>query len=274
MPSWATEALKLLGFTTPFVYAAATYGFFHWFDKKASGQAKGAIAAWFKPLPYDKTAVSQALVEIFDRVYTHRLFSLVAFSRSAAISSGMIAIVYFERGALNYYGTFDGTIFKYSLFMMYSLSFTNIISDYASLFVVRRWLVRAAERPFMALWAGPLAGVCVVACAYLLQLLLFSLMGIVIGSHPSKVVVGILSTYAIPRGAPQNTVIAALAVHLWLPLFAVSVLVVQGINSFLWAARKMQWFLKQGQHHPLDAIGYVAAAIVFIVTAMAQAVWR
>jgi hypothetical protein len=29
--------MKLLGFTTPLLYAAATYGFFLWLDKKASG---------------------------------------------------------------------------------------------------------------------------------------------------------------------------------------------------------------------------------------------
>jgi hypothetical protein len=37
MPGWLTEMLKLLGFTTPFIYAVTTYGFFHWLDKKASG---------------------------------------------------------------------------------------------------------------------------------------------------------------------------------------------------------------------------------------------
>jgi hypothetical protein len=44
MPGWLTEALKLLGFTAPFAYAAAVYGVFHFLDKKASGQAKKAIA--------------------------------------------------------------------------------------------------------------------------------------------------------------------------------------------------------------------------------------
>jgi hypothetical protein len=35
-----------------------------------------------------------------------------------------------------------------------------------------------------------------------------------------------------------------------------------------------QWFIKQGQHHPLEAIGYVAAAAVFVGTAIAHAIWR
>jgi hypothetical protein len=49
MPTWLSEVLKLLGFSTPFVYAAAVYGFFHYLDKKASGQAKKAISAWLQP---------------------------------------------------------------------------------------------------------------------------------------------------------------------------------------------------------------------------------
>jgi hypothetical protein len=63
MPSWLSEILKLTGFTTPFVYAAAVYGFFHYVDKKASAQAKKAISAWLQPKEYDKTAVADAIVE-------------------------------------------------------------------------------------------------------------------------------------------------------------------------------------------------------------------
>jgi hypothetical protein len=35
----------------------------------------------------------------------------------------------------------------------------------------------------------------------------------------------------------------------------------------------MQWFLKQGHLHPLDAIGYVAAVIVFLATIAGRAVF-
>jgi hypothetical protein len=67
MPSWLSEVLKLMGFTTPFVYAAAVYGFFHYLDKKASGPAKKAISGWLQPKGYDKAAVVDATVEIFDQ---------------------------------------------------------------------------------------------------------------------------------------------------------------------------------------------------------------
>ena len=45
MPNWLTEVLKLLGLTTPFIYAAASYRFFHWLDQKASGPAKEAFSS-------------------------------------------------------------------------------------------------------------------------------------------------------------------------------------------------------------------------------------
>jgi hypothetical protein len=47
MPSWAIEALKLFGFTTPFISAAATYGLLHWLDKKAAGPAKTGLTPGF-----------------------------------------------------------------------------------------------------------------------------------------------------------------------------------------------------------------------------------
>jgi hypothetical protein len=85
MPGLA-EILKALGFTTPFIYAAATYGFFHWLDKKASGPAKRAISGWLEPREYDRAAVAAAIVELFDRVYTRPLLRWFAFVRSALIT--------------------------------------------------------------------------------------------------------------------------------------------------------------------------------------------
>jgi hypothetical protein len=38
----------------------------------------------------------------------------------------------------------------------------------------------------------------------------------------------------------------------------------------LGAARKAQWFLKDGKEHPLDAVGYVAACIVFLSVVACQ----
>jgi hypothetical protein len=85
VPSWLSEVLKLLGFSAPFVYAAAVYGFFHYLDQNASESAKKAISDWLQPREYHKTAVADALIEIFDRLYTRPLLGWRAFMRSSFI---------------------------------------------------------------------------------------------------------------------------------------------------------------------------------------------
>jgi hypothetical protein len=56
---------------------------------------------------------------------------------------------------------------------------------------------------------------------------------------------------------------SAFVVHLWLPLFALSSLVVRLIYLLFRALEWAEWFLKQGDAHPLKAIGIVATVIVF-----------
>jgi hypothetical protein len=63
---------------------------------------------------------------------------------------------------------------------------------------------------------------------------------------------------------------AALAVHLWLPLLALAIVCTQAITWLSGAVRFMQWFIKQGQVHPYEAVGYVAAPLVFIIAAGIQ----
>jgi hypothetical protein len=55
----------------------------------------------------------------------------------------------------------------------------------------------------------------------------------------------------------------AFVIHLWLPLFALSLVVVKLLYLIFRAVEWAQWFLKQGDAHPLKAIGIVATIIVF-----------
>jgi hypothetical protein len=66
------QLLEVLGHGAPFFYAAATYGLFHWLDGQASDSAKKAIADWLQPKQYDSTAVSNAIIDLFNRI--HRVF--------------------------------------------------------------------------------------------------------------------------------------------------------------------------------------------------------
>src|SRR6478736_2969968 len=88
------KVLQLLGLGTPFLYAAAAFVCFHYLDKKASAQAKVAIATWFKAIAASQNDVSSALVEVFDRIYTQPLLGWRALRRSAIISTTLSIIYY------------------------------------------------------------------------------------------------------------------------------------------------------------------------------------
>jgi hypothetical protein len=62
---------------------------------------------------------------------------------------------------------------------------------------------------------------------------------------------------------PQLAVVPTLAVHLWLSLPALCIVLRRVLNWHRLGVGVAQWFFKDGKDHPLDAIGYVAAALVF-----------
>jgi|SRR5262245_3632240 len=277
MPTWLSEVLKLIGFTTPFVYAAAVYGFFHYLDKKASGQAKKAISGWLQPREYDKAAVADASIEIFDRLYTSPLLSWRAFRRSALFTLCMSAIFVYE--SENFPSVSHvieagkaekpltvlqaGQVSAWIILIVTTLG--NMIGDYAALFIIRPLLIFGKRRPIAALLLGPIAGILVVLLAF----------GLFIW-----ISVGLIKAFVEFRETPVSLVSASLVweallpagfvVHLWLPLFALCVLLLRGLSYFRLAVGRTQWFLRGGREHPLDAIGYVAAGLVFVATVVIQ----
>src|SRR4051812_7841799 len=96
MPSWPTEVLRLLGFTTPFIYAAAVFGLFNYLDKKASGPAKAAISKWLQSKAENTDTLGNAALEMFNRIYTPQLWSWQACIRSALFTLCMSAIFLYE----------------------------------------------------------------------------------------------------------------------------------------------------------------------------------
>jgi len=64
--------------------------------------------------------------------------------------------------------------------------------------------------------------------------------------------------------------LAGLIVHLWLPFFALCLVVLKRLNYILLAVNRVQWFLEGGKDHPLDALGLVAAPLVFFGGAVVQ----
>jgi hypothetical protein len=62
-------------------------------------------------------------------------------------------------------------------------------------------------------------------------------------------------------------------INLWIPLFALSSLLVRLIYLLFRAVEWAQWFLKQGDAHPLKAIGVVATIIVFGSAMVVKEAW-
>lgn len=257
------ELLKLLGFSTPLIYAGAAYGFFHWLDENASDDAKAALAQTMRFKDYKDEQVASASVEIFDRIYTYPLLRWRAFFRSLIFTTVVSAISIFE-GLL---------LFRYVSVLLLLLGFgINILTDYVSLFAIRALLIRSGAKPVIGLALGTISGAAIVFAADLLRRIAFVVASFIPDFHFSAFPAIIflvwhepwLSTYAFP----------AFAVFVWLPLFALGIVIVRIVTPLSWIVGRTQWFLKEGKEHPLKAIGYVAAVVVFLVTVAGRAVFR
>jgi hypothetical protein len=170
MPSWLSEALKLLGLSTPFVYAAAVYGLFRYLDEKASQQAKTAISSWLQPREHNKSAVADAMIEIFDRLYTKPLLGWRALMRSALFTVCMSVVFLYEFGLLSKGGKTENELmalmreagYLWAWLIPTQIVFANVICDYIALFIVRRFLVIGRLRPMIASLFAPVAGILIV----------------------------------------------------------------------------------------------------------------
>jgi hypothetical protein len=275
MQSWLTEALKVLGFTTPFVYAAATYGFFHWLDKKASGAAKKAVSEWVRTREYDKVAVAKATLEIFDRVYTRPLFGWRAFVRSAAITICITIFLSYEflsPWKLEYLaGVFSFPFFPTSTdwihLLIFLLIISNVLSDYISLFIVRGCMTLGREKPALAILLGPLLGMLIIVSIFYVRDLTWSTTGSLGYATISSegAFVDMVSTDPSFDGEWGIFSYAALAVHAWLPFFLLCILCLKMLNYVRLGVDRAQRFIRHGRYHPFDAVGMIAAIIVFVV---------
>ena len=264
------ELLKLLGLGSPVAYATGTYALFHWLDVNASDEAKIELTRLIQTKDYDRVKISAAIVATFDRVYTHPLLAWRALFRSAGIT--IIVTALFVMEVFIYRPVFLTILLDYvprvmTINLLVASLITNIGTDYICLFVIRTWLVAAARRPIMALLVSFVIGVGIVYGS-----IIFRVLGLIIFDpefRKDNIITTfydtISSLFYLPDVAAQGVFLLfpAMAVFAWLLLFGLSL----GIIRLFYLVRpivgKVQWFLKGGQEHPLMAVGYVAAIIVF-----------
>jgi hypothetical protein len=266
------ELAKQLGYSTaPFIYAGAAYGLFHWLDEKASDEAKAALARTMSLKDYKNEQIASALVEVFDRIYTYPLLRWRAFFRSLLFTTVVTAIFVFElRAVYGIYSKYE--IYYRVVFERLSLGLLfNAFTDYLSLFVIRPMLTRSGKRPVIFLALGAVSGAAIVLVANSLRkYALFP--NIVEYDFGDTRYTFIGSDFAYKVFEPFY-IWPALAVFTWLPLLALGILMVRLLTPLSWIVGRTQWFLKEGKEHPLKAIGYVAAVVVFLGTVVGRAVF-
>lgn len=270
--------LRLLGITQPFVYAVAVYALFRFLERNASQQANRAISLWLKERAYGGIDVRNAIVEIFDRIYSYPLLRLRAFYRSALLSF-VIAILY------SYYSWY---MLMFAIFIHVpeirnqwtQQIITNIIADYLSLFSIRWWLTKTSMRPYVSLFAGPIFASVIITSVYLVgDVGVFS-----IKTHSFHLryfreditwwydtIVRWYNTIGKPASTSATLLLPAIAVHFWLPLFALAIWIIRIFERMLQAVQLSQRFTRRGYTNPLRPIGLVAAALTFILTLLMAA---
>jgi hypothetical protein len=192
---------------------------------------------------------------------------------------------------------FQGTLFKqfnYSMLtvMLAMYIITVVLVDYISLFFVRYFLGLTPVHPVIASVGSSIVGILVVAIGLfildvgILFILMFPALLDILDSYRNSIgtiAVMVIWLTAVAKEAVEDAwfqivhagslfnsgISSTFIIHLWLPLFALARLV-------LWifrAVEKAQWFLKQGDAHPLKAIGVVATIIVFASAMMVKEGW-
>jgi hypothetical protein len=248
----------------PVVYAAAVWALFLFLDQQASPQAKKAISTWVRNRKVDKKEVGKVAVELFDALYTAPLWRWKAMLRVALLSIILSLLMAYHLYPYTFLAMRRSAEIRNVVLAQIGI---NIVSDYISLFLIRRWLI--AEPPaLLALLAAPFIGALVVVAVYLIcDVGIFSLQT---WTFDSRYFVDDLNFWLGRIGGRTmraTLMLPAMAVHLWLPLFAVALMSVRALSLAVATTRKAEWFF--GSEHPLRAIGFVAAALVFIITAAA-----
>jgi hypothetical protein len=280
---------ELLGLGVPLSLGATTYGVFAWLDSNASDEATKVISSWLHGRSHNKPDLGNLIINAFDRIYTSPLLTFRAFRRSATISMLMWLLGYFIPFCIGFlffpeHNEFHRIMEGLSLIDLFvglilTLPFI-ILSDYISLFFVRTFLSLARVHPVIASIGAFIIGVGII-------LAIFGLLGTALAPlwivDSDKEILDVAPDFVINLridyillgglGSPLGILSPALIIHLWLPLFALSSLAARLVFPMFRAAEKAQWFLKQGDTHPLKAIGVVATIIVFGSAMLVKEAW-
>jgi|ERR1700733_657393 len=262
------KLFDLIGLGLPFGLAAATYAVFAGLDSNASDEATKVISSWLHGRSHNKPDLGNLIIKAFDRLYTSPLLTFKAFRRSATISITIWVLAFLIPSSVRLFPLlrqFADSIGWINFVIPYlTLSIVILVmTDYGSLFFVRRFLNLARAHPMSASILSSIVGVIVVTISYIGSFEIVSLLMVLTASQPGTTLAPFWTFLSSIAPFLFAIMPAAFIIHLWLPLFALASLAVKFIFLIFRAVEWAQWFLKQGDAHPLKAIGIVATIIVF-----------
>lgn len=241
----------------------------------ASNEVKSQILKWVGK-DYTRGGLVYVVNRMFDRIYTYPLLRFRALFRSSFytivwLASYWLIIEPFDpaglRGIKHLW-----IIHPYSLILSACTIISGfLISDYGSLFIVRRCLSLGENHLFIALLFAICGQVFAVVAA---QLLMTEILPFLVAHYLNGV-----SFYLVYR---HFLVSHALIIHnpllffieifpafihvVWLPLFVVGAIGLKILYPILQAQRLAQGLIRQGDQHPVEASGVVAAVAIFAIT--------
>jgi hypothetical protein len=167
---------------------------------------------------------------------------------------------------------------------MFSLFFPSTSSQTTCLSLIRPLLIRSGTKPVIGLTLGVVTGAAIVLAANYLRMLIAAAL-IFVCEYDLHVPLSDLPQCFLSAiwevAAPPSRMVwwsmefawPALAVFVWLPLFALGIVAARLLTPLSWIVGRTQWFLKEGKEHPLKANGYVASVVVFIGTVAGRVVF-
>jgi hypothetical protein len=145
----------------------------------------------------------------------------------------------------------------------------NMITDYLSLFLIRPLLLRSGTRPVICLALGGFMGAAIVLVANALRWFILNLYWC---SQIGLFCRGAIPSFDLALAKDLLFALPAIVVFIWLPLFALGIAAARLLSPLSWMVEKTQWLLKEGEKHPLKAIGYISAVLVFAAVIVARTV--
>jgi hypothetical protein len=147
------QIAQLFGLGAPFLAAGLIYALFKFLDKKASGAANRVMTAWLKGERYKQLDLKHAIVDGFDHLYGVPLLSIRSFLRSAILSFlATVFVIMF--GWFFLIGQEDPSYIVGGAEIGGLIGPSIIISDYISLFVVRRCLEMSGRSVILSIDPG------------------------------------------------------------------------------------------------------------------------